>query len=293
MKILILGSTGLLGQALMKSFKFKKDVTVIGLARKDATINCDISDDVSLKNFLNTTNPDVIINTAAIVDANFCEQRPELAYLVNTKPVSLLVNWAEKNSAYFVQISTDHYFTEDYNKVHDEAAPIKIVNEYAKTKYLGEALALLSRNSLVVRTNIVGFKNRDQRTFFEWVLKSLEDKSAMTLFCDYFTSSIDVRSFSEILFDVISLKPCGVLNIASSEVFSKEVFIRAVSKKFSLPLHNPHSISVSEANLVKRAESLGLDVSKVEAILGYKMPDMNQVIQNLYEEYLEKNYEIS
>ena len=43
----------------------------------------------------------------------------------------------------------------------------------------------------------------------------------------------------------------------------------------------------------KRANSLGLDVNKAETILGYKLPNLSEVIQQLKEEYDElqsRNY---
>ena len=43
---------------------------------------------------------------------------------------------------------------------------------------------------------------------------------------------------------------------------------------------------------VKRAESLGLDVTKVEKVLQIKLPDLNSVVASILKEYEEKQYEI-
>ena len=293
MKVLVLGSTGLLGQSLIKSLKSKKDgkkdVIVVGLARKNAEVNLDITNSEHLISALDQIKPNIIINSTALVDHNLCEEKPDFAYLINARPIDVLSAWSDKNSAYFIQISTDHYYVGDKNKKHNEEDKINIVNEYARTKYLGEKLALINQNSLVIRTNIVGFRNQPQPTFLEWALQSLKTGSKMNLFNDYFTSSIHVKQLAEIIFDIIKLKPAGTLNVSSSEVSSKETFIIALAKKFNLNLNNYNSIKVADSGLIKRAESLGLDTRKVESILGYKMPDLKEVIQSIYEEYLLNN----
>lgn len=284
MNILILGSTGLLGQALVSYFKEKK-YKVTGLARKNADINIDITSDVSILEILNQTNYDVIINTVAIVNHKLCEDDYGLAYNVNARPASIIAEYSRKSGSYFIQISTDHYYSGDGNLLHKETDEIKLLNEYARTKYCGEVFALSNPNSLVIRTNIVGFRKQESPTFVEWVINNLENNVPMTLFNDYYTSSIHVKQFAKILDDITSKKPVGILNVSARECFSKEKFIKSLALKLGYSLENSKSDSVLNSGLVARAESLGLDVTKAENIVGYSFPDLNEVIQSLFDEY--------
>ena len=290
--ILILGSTGLLGLALIEFFQEKNIQNVCGLARKNSDFNIDIIDHDKLIAFLNKLKPKVIINSIAIVDHQLCEDKPDLAYLVNSRIVGIISDWSLKNSCYFIQISTDHYYVGDGSKKHSEKDQITLVNEYAKTKYLGEVLALINPQSLVIRTNIVGFKNHSKPTFLEWVLQSLKNNQQINLFNDYFTSSIHTNQLAKIIYDLIDLKLTGVINIASSSVSSKEQFILALAKKFNFNLNNAKSISIFDSNIIKRAESLGLETAKIESILGYNMPDINEVIDSIHQDYLTKKIKI-
>ena len=285
MKILVIGSTGMLGQALMCEMK-RRGIEVIGIARMGADISCDIVDDRTLSNIILSIKPQIIINSAAMVSLAKCEEKSGYAYLVNARSASIISEISLKTGIYFIQISTDHYYTGDCNIKHTEEHPIRLINEYARTKYAAERFALTCPNALVVRTNIVGFRNKiETPTFVEWSIQNIENNSPITLFDDYFTSSIHVTQFSSALLDIIEKSPNGVLNLASREVFSKKTFICALAEKMGYPLTNVKIGSVFDVGDASRAESLGLDVGKAEAILGYELPTLDEVITSIVEEY--------
>jgi len=286
MKIFILGATGMLGKTLTAQANIR-NFEVIGAARSGTDISLDIIDCQALESAVNSVQPQVIINAAALTDPALCEKDPSQAYLVNARSVGLLSEISRKIGAYLVQISTDHYFTGDNSARHTESNPVHLVNEYARTKYAGEKFALTYHQSLVVRTNIVGFRHKGASTFIEWIINSLENASPMILFSDYFTSSLHVSQFSSALFDLLEKKAYGILNLASRDVFSKRTFIEAIAVRLGYLLANARVGSVLEVSGPLRAESLGLDVAKVEEILGYKMPTMDEVIECVVAEYRE------
>lgn len=283
MKILLFGETGMLGQAIKQSGLASK-YDIVGSSRTGVN-PFDLMDYDSISVLVSEIKPDIIINAAALVNIDKCESDPTKAYLLNARSVCGIVNAASKYNSYFIQISTDHYFTGEGKKKHTEEDRIKLINEYARTKYVGEIFALTYPKSLVIRTNIVGFRKRGESTFVEWIIKSLKSKSVITCFEDYFISSIDVRQLAFSIFKLISIKPTGILNIASSEVFSKKDFIYALAKEFNIPLSFVKNGSVFQSGLVKRAESNGLDVSKAERILGHTLPTLKEVVGSLKEEY--------
>lgn len=285
MKMLILGSTGMLGMALYQQAKREK-ITVIGVARSAADRTIDVTSVAALQSLIENENPDIVVNTIAITNLNNCEKDPSLAYLTNTRPASIIAHTCSKIDAGFIHISTDHYYTGDKRKKHGEKFPVFLVNEYARTKYAAESFARTYDRSLVIRTNIVGFKNKaDNPTFVEWCIRKLSSAAPLILFDDFFTSPIDVYRFSEILLDLIEKGSTGVLNVAGKDVSSKKEFILELAD--ALHLDNSHTktghIDMLEGAV--RADSLGLNINKVEKILGYKMPDRYEVINNLVNQY--------
>jgi dTDP-4-dehydrorhamnose reductase len=280
--VVILGSTGMLGQALMSTAK-ANNIKVTGVARSNADINLDVVDSDKLTLFLRRKKPKIIINCVAITDINLCERDAELAYQVNAHLVSVLVDICRELGVYLIHISTDHFFVNDGSEKHDEESHVVLVNNYAKTKYKGERFALGYDKSLVIRTNIVGFRNQKKPTFIEWILSSLQGDKEITVFQDFFTSSIDVDNFSKIIFKIITESHIfGLFNIASSEVLNKAEFITKFSYRFGYEKSNFNLGFVKSINGVKRAESLGLNVSKIEKLTNSTMPTADEVIESLY-----------
>ena len=119
------------------------------------------------------------------------------------------------------------------------------------------------------------------------MIATLQNRAPITLFADYFTSSIDVRAFSRELVDLIDCKVTGLLNLASREVSSKRNFVEALAGHLALPVEKVKIGSVADAAAFPRNESCGLDVARAETLLGHHLPNLEQVVHNLVEEYLE------
>lgn len=284
MKIAVIGASGMLGQALCHEAA-SRNFQVYGIARGNADYCFDITRFSGLTGFLEGIKPDVVINAAAETSLVSCEQDPCAAYLVNARSVANIAEVCALTGAYFVQVSTDHYFCGDRYRRHDETASVQLVNEYARSKYAGEAFALTYARSLVVRTNIVGFRRRGQPTFVEWAINALNTGSRMTLFEDFFTSSIHVAAFSKALLDLLPLEPTGILNIAAHDVCSKKIFIEMLADSMGADTGNTVTGSVKKLADARRADTLGLDVGKAEKLLGYELPSSRQVVDALVDEY--------
>jgi len=229
--------------------------------------------------------PDIVINSGAIVSHSTCEESPELAYSVNSRPVAFMAMAARETGCRLVQISTDHFFSGDGFALHDEEAPVTLLNEYARTKYAGEAFALTCAGSLVVRTNITGFREESAvESFIEWVFSMLESQEEFNLFEDYFASTISTRQASSVLFDLLEHNVSGRINLACREAVSKKHFVETVADRLGLGPPHARSVSVHDF-LSSRAESVGLDVSRAETVLGRRLPDLEAVVGQLVSEF--------
>ena len=286
-KILLIGANGMLGKSLSQELSAQADVTLLTVARNNAMYSFDLTDDCLLRACFEETQPTVCINAAAIVGLDLCERDVETAYLVNSRLPERLATFCRTYNTYFVQVSTDHYYYGNERKKHNEEAPVTFFNEYARTKYVVECLALTYQNTIVLRTNIVGMRGDCARpTFLEWLLNSLKNDEELNLFTDFFTSSIHTRQFSKILLDILRLHPVGVFNLASSTVSSKEEFAVALSQRIFHRVPKYQKGSVSSLG-TKRADSLGLSTTRIENLLGYHMPTLNDVTESIANEYKE------
>jgi len=279
MRVLILGATGLLGQACLRHAR-TIGIGAFGAARRGADLEVDVTDLNGLIAAVGAAGADLVINCVGLTDLDLCERDPGLAYRVNARPVAALAALGRLRGFRLVHISTDHFFAGDGPAAHDEDAPVTLVNEYARTKYCGERLALAEPTALVIRTSMLGFRGWDKTTLAEWAVAAIERDEPMTLFCDAFTSSIDAASLAAAIFDLIRKNAAGLLNIGSSQVYSKADLILRLAEGMGRTLSSASPGSVSGLH-PRRADSLGLDVSRAEAILERSLPDLNKVVASL------------
>ena len=279
MDYVILGSTGLLGKTLLRTAK-DKNLDVLGLSRNTKKYKIDYFNIDKLLKVLEYLKPKIIINSVGLTDIDFCEKNPKIAEQINTLPLKYLSKFSKKNNIKLIQISTDHFFTGDQNRKHKENSKIKLLNSYAKTKFMAEKYTKHNKNHMIIRTNFTGYRNKKKnQTFIEWLLDNFKKKS-FHLFDDFYCSTIDVKSLSNIIFDLIDLDFKGTINIGSRDTFSKKEFATRIAD--ILKLNKDLILDGSVKSLkTKRAESLGLDVTKVERILNYKMPNLRKVCENL------------
>jgi dTDP-4-dehydrorhamnose reductase len=279
MKILITGSNGMLGKQLIQLCRNNYS-NVKGLDLSHADFEVDLINDQEIELVFKSFNPDIVINCAAIVNISHCDSNPLDAWNVNARAVAILAEKCKKSKAKLVQISTDHYFTGNHSTQHNEQAEVTLLNEYARTKYAGEAFAMTGDNNLVVRTNIIGFRGHGKPTFAEWALEVAESNKSVTLFDDAFVSSIDTYSFGKVLLDLIDKDSSGLYNLANREVFSKKALIEKIAEYAGYKLTNVKTGSVKELSIA-RPNSCGLDVRKAEQMLGYQLPTLNETIATL------------
>lgn len=293
-KIAIIGGTGLLGSNLMKLYS---NHDVMSFSRMNS-MNIDNSKNIIINfNFLErdltkyflSWKPDILINAVALVNLQLCEENILFAYDVNVRIAKELALISSKFGAYFIHTSTDHYYN-DLKIKHSEKDQVLFLNHYAKTKYEAEIEVLKNYNkALIIRTNIIGFRRNNLDSFFEWLLKSIINQENICLYSNFYTSPISVRELGKVLLNCFEKKLTGIYNISSCEVITKYDFGIKTANRFGFTTKNITKSEIEEAgcNNVKRALTLGLDISKIENILGLNMPTVDETLDSLYNEYKE------
>ena len=114
--VLLLGANGMLGKAVSRYAANQDEWEIVTVARSNADICMDLTDDDALVRCFKQVRPHVVINTAAVVNINLCEGNIENAYRVNARLCSFIANLCDIYGGYFVQISTDHYYCGDGRK---------------------------------------------------------------------------------------------------------------------------------------------------------------------------------
>jgi dTDP-4-dehydrorhamnose reductase len=273
MTVVVLGASGLLGQALMREAA-RRGCRAVGLSRGTGV---DLARVAQLGAVLDIHRPSLVINAAAITNLEHCEREPEAAWALHARLPGLLAAWAGTHGVPWVQVSTDHYFRGDENTLHDEHAPVVLLNEYARSKHAGEAAALTSAHALVARTNIVGRRGwPGLPSFAEWAVGALRAGKPFAGYTDAWASSMEAGQCAAALFDLADAGARGLVNVAARESTSKARFIADLAAAMGLDAAALQPQPRPRAGLA-RANALGLDVRRAEQLLGRKLPGAHEV----------------
>jgi len=275
MRWLVLGATGLLGPAFLTAIASRGELA-IPAARSGASVAVDITDLNALGECLEAWKPDGVINCAALADLTACEKDPCAAYTVNARPLAVLAAWSNHNQRPLVHISTDQMMSGSGAFAQSEDTLASFPNEYARSKYAGEAFALTSPFALIARTNIVGAA----KGFGAQMLKALREKEPLTLFDDYYTSPVHIGAMAEVTLRLSQMGAHGVFNVAGSSVASKADFAMALAARLGI---NCDWAGFASATTIAPARNLGLglNVAKAENLLGQQMPDLADCVDAL------------
>lgn len=141
MKIVVLGGTGLLGSELKKL-----DSSLICTGKE-----IDIVKYKDLSNYLEETNPDIVVNAAAETNSVQIKVNPLTAIETNIIGASNIAKYCLKYNKRLIYISTDYIYSGIGN--HKESDDINPNNEYAWTKLGGECSSRLVNNHCIIRTS--------------------------------------------------------------------------------------------------------------------------------------------
>ena len=148
MKTLILGSSGQLGQDLMRTLGDE----AVGLTHADV----DVTDGVGVSRIVREHQPDWVINTAAFHRVDDCELNPTLAFAVNAIGAANVARAAAETGAGVVFFSTDYVFSGEGRPRHDphtESSKPDPCNVYGASKVAGEQLVMNANpRHLVIRS---------------------------------------------------------------------------------------------------------------------------------------------
>lgn len=197
-KVLITGSTGKLGKELKKLFPGS-----LTPRRQEL----DITDEKSIRSYININKPDVVIHLAALTGIRECETNKDIAWKTNVLGTYHLINACLENNknCYFIYMSTPCIFSgEEGNYVEDSLPSPK--NFYSLTKLSGELLVSFNqlKNWLVIRGNFVP-KER-------WPYpKAFTDRFGTYLFADQLASAIK---------EVVDGKLTGIVHLVGDKKIS-------------------------------------------------------------------------
>lgn len=135
-RVAVIGSRGQLGSELVAVLGAVEGYEVIPLTRDDI----DVADPASVRRVLAAAKPAVVVNCAADVRVDECEDRPEEAFRVNALGALHVARACAAHDALCVYISTDYVFDGEKGEPYAEDDRPRPINVYGGSKLAGEYL---------------------------------------------------------------------------------------------------------------------------------------------------------
>jgi len=224
-RILVLGSTGMLGFAVSSYFK-RNNYFVVDLSRSEFDIAHDSID--KLDEFLGDI--DVVINCAGIIKPTLAENTTENILKINSQFPRNLALLCSRRGIKCFHITTDCVYTGKKGKYTEEDF-FDADDLYGLSKNAGE-----NKDCMTLRTSIIGEEKEHKRSLLEWA-KSQAGKS-VNGFTNHYWNGVTTLYLAEIIENILnkSLYEKGIFHIHSPETVDKYELLQLFNEIYELKL---------------------------------------------------------
>ncbi|MBD1166872.1 sugar nucleotide-binding protein [Pelagibacterales bacterium SAG-MED09] len=278
MKVLIIGSSGLLGKELYYFLK-KKKIKVFHNGLNKRKLN--LSYERNIKKLLKI-NPDLIINAAAITDIELCENAKKKTTLINTGLLKKIFFLKSKYDLNFklIQFSTDQLYNSE--KPSKESDKINIYNNYSLQKFLAEKICL-KNESLIFRTNFFGKSISKNKSFTDWIFEIFQSNKDFYLFKDITFNPLRINTICNIIYTIIIKKKIhinGIYNLGSVGKISKSNFAIFFAKKAKVFHENFQVCNYKKILKTKRSKNMTMNINLFKKKFKIKLPKIRDQIKS-------------
>jgi len=230
MKIAVIGANGQLGTDLCRALH---DFDIIALT--DADI--EITDMASVREAVLQPKPSVIINTAAYVRVDDCEDEHDIAFSVNALGARNVAVVAQELGAKLVHISTDYIFggeAELQNTPYTEFDIPVPLSVYGRSKLAGEDLVrhLCLRHFIVRPSGLFGVAGSLGKggNFIETMIKLAGERDELKVVSDQVFSPTYATDLAWKIAQLITTEYYGIFHITNSGACSWYEFTAEILK---------------------------------------------------------------
>ncbi|MDE2118962.1 MAG: SDR family oxidoreductase [Betaproteobacteria bacterium] len=281
MRILVLGASGMLGNAMVRVLSEQTDWQVHGTVRSDNSkrlfrtdiaerllSGVDVEHHDSLLQAFVRVRPNVVINCIGLVKQLADAEDPLLAIPINSLLPHRLARLCDLAGARLVHMSTDCVFS-GRKGGYRESDPSDAEDLYGKSKFLGEADY---PHAITLRTSIIGHELQGAHSLIGWFLS--QEKQCKG-FVKAIYSGLPTVVLARLVRDVIIPQTglSGLYHVASKPI-SKYDLLCLVAKTYG------KSIEIIPDSSLVIDRSLNAD--RFREATGYVVPDWPELIKAMH-----------
>jgi dTDP-4-dehydrorhamnose reductase len=291
-KILITGSSGMLGSDLVRTLS--SDADVFGISRNPRpdsskqTFQLDLTNFSALSEILRQVKPDYVIHAAALTKVDLCEA-PDMRDEARRQNVSVVESLAEVCNALKVPLlffSTDYVFPGTKKEPYVEDDAIQPINFYGQTKAWAEqVLAEKSNRYMIFRVTWLFGENGNH--FPRAILNQASRSNEIAVVNDQRGRPTWTRDVAQALHQLLFARQ-NLLDQYNKQIFhigNEEATDWASYARFILDLAGFMNVRVKEITSAElkrpapRPQNSVLDLSKARKLLGIQMRPWDEAVK--------------
>jgi dTDP-4-dehydrorhamnose reductase len=264
MKFLVIGASGMVGNAFMEqleSFHIPHTGTY-HTRKKKGLVYLEMTDQQTTQNLLSELKPEIVIQTAAQPNVDYCEDHRQEVWRTNVIGTENIASACRTLGAKHVFISTDYVFDGTAGPYGEEDT-VGPINYYATTKVEGELRVRALKNHLIVRTGVVFDADPDSKNFALRVVNELSAGRSLKVPVDQSGNPTLASNLAACTIELAQKGKIGIYNVAGRTIMSRSEFAYMVCRKFLLEDRLIQPVTSEELEQkAGRPKKLGLKTEK-------------------------------
>ena len=301
MKLLVVGGSGLLGFKVAELAVNKFETFATYNFRPTELDGCsflklDKTDRDDTLALVNKLKPDVIIDTAALHNVNYCETHRDEAWKVNVEGTRNITEACRAVGAKMIFVSTDYVF-DGKKEVYTEEDASNPLNYYAKTKLEGERVVkeagidyVIARPSVIYGWNpseLAELRSSSGKSmnFVVWAIDKLKKKEKINIVTDQYSCPTLADNLAEVLLVLSKSGKQGIYHTTGKTCINRFMFAKKIAEIFELDegLIKPVTSDLFK-QVAGRPKRCCLDVTKAERELGVRFLTVEEGLMKMKEQ---------
>jgi dTDP-4-dehydrorhamnose reductase len=282
-KVLVLGASGMLGNAVFRYFSYRTNFETFGTLRSAKTLtffkeslqshlltSIDVENFDSLSLAFAKIKPNVVINCIGLVKQLALANDPLYALPINALLPHRLARLSDMMSARLIHVSTDCVFSGTRGSyIENDFADADDL--YGRSKYLGEVLDC--PHVITLRTSIIGHELSGNHGLVNWFLSQ---QGTVKGFTKAVFSGIPTVELARVITDFVLPNPTmqGLYQVVS-EPINKYDLLRLLAVEYQKPIE-----IIPDAHLVI---DRSLNGAKFHSATGYVSPQWSELVATMHE----------
>jgi dTDP-4-dehydrorhamnose reductase len=303
MKVLVIGGAGQVGRNLVRTYL--KDEQWVGATFKarrppesaHAVERLDKSSQSDCNSIVDKLRPDLVIDTGALHNVDYCEAHPDEANAVNRDGTRYLAEACQRIGAKFVFISTDFVFDGSGTPPYTETVSPRPQSEYARSKLEGEAATLAtSPDNLVVRPSVI-YSWLDTRergvsssgkglNFGTWLVEEVIARRPVRIINDQVASPTLAEDLACAVHALVKSGASGIFHAAGRTPLTRYDFSVRLVEELGLDTSMVKPVATRDLNQkAQRPNNSSLDSSKLALRTGYHTLEIDAATKRFAYDY--------